>query len=89
MTTADFDARLNAMKAEIDRLPEEHRSRLRELAAATRSRHETVKRNFEEITTSLDEMRLATKYMAFDLEATRRENRELQSRLKAMEHGEE
>ncbi|MHC4432457.1 MAG: hypothetical protein ACYS14_01625 [Planctomycetota bacterium] len=50
---------------------------LASLAKRIRSNHRQLKASLERLQTSLDNLRLVTKYRVFDLEATRRENARL------------
>jgi hypothetical protein len=46
-----------------------------------RNKHKILKENLDRLQESLDNLRLVTKYRAFDLEATRRENAYLRKLL--------
>ncbi|MEO1007348.1 MAG: transcriptional regulator [Planctomycetota bacterium] len=81
MNDQDFHARLSSLLTKINELPEGERDRLQELADQTKSRHDRVKKAIGEMQESLDYLRLSVKYLVFDLEATRRENRYLRSML--------
>jgi len=81
MKDETFEGKLSKLVAEIATLPENEREKLESLARETRERHEQLKRTFSSMQESLDFIRLATKYMIFDLEATRRENAELRKLL--------
>jgi len=76
-----FSARLSDLMGQIEQLPSPAREELHRLAEETRSRHERMKRTLGELQESLDYLRLSTKYLVFDLEATRRENRYLRRLL--------
>lgn len=76
-----FNARLSDLMGQIDHLPSPAREELHRLAEETRSRHERMKRTLGDLQESLDYLRLSTKYLVFDLEATRRENRYLRRLL--------
>jgi len=81
MKDETFEGKLSKLVAEIATLPKNEREKLESLAKETRERHEQLKRTFSSMQESLDFIRLATKYMIFDLEATRRENAELRKLL--------
>lgn len=81
MDEAEFQKRLSELVAEIERLPEGERDRLRQLAAETKDRHEQIKKSVQGLQESIDFLRLGIKYMLFDLEATRRENQYLRKML--------
>lgn len=76
-----FSARLSDLMGQIEHLPSPAREELHRLAEETRSRHERMKRTLGDLQESLDYLRLSTKYLVFDLEATRRENRYLRRLL--------
>lgn len=76
-----FQAKLAELVAEIGTLPEDERAKLEVLANETRQRHEKLKQTVSSLQESLDYLRLAIKYLLFDLEATRRENGYLRKML--------
>lgn len=51
------------------------------LADRVRNNHRQLKESLEKLQSSLDNLRLVTKYRVFDLEATRRENARLRKLL--------
>lgn len=69
-----FQVRFNDLLARINKLPEEQRGRLEQLASETRNRRERIQQSINELQESIDGLRLSVKYLVFDLEATRREN---------------
>lgn len=69
-----FQTRMNELLGKINELPREHRARLEALAEETRDRRERIQSSIGELQESIDYLRLAVKYLVFDLEATRREN---------------
>ncbi len=82
--------------SEVDRLidliqsgniSEEKKAELLKLREETRQRHKTLKDTLRQLQDSLDTLRLCTKYMLFDLEATKREVKYLKKLLN--EGGEE
>ena len=77
MTEKDFQDRLNVLMNKIADLPEADREKLENLADETRDRHGRMKKTIGELQESLDYLRLSVKYLVFDLEATRRENKYL------------
>lgn len=81
MDEQKFNARLSDLMGQIEQLPSPAREELRRLAEETKSRHERMKRTLGDLQESLDYLRLSTKYLVFDLEATRRENRYLRRLL--------
>ncbi|MEN1704662.1 MAG: hypothetical protein AAGJ54_03995 [Planctomycetota bacterium] len=79
MNDSDFQTKLNGLLSQIDDLPENAQPQLRELAEETRQRHTRMKKTLAELQESLDHLRMTVKYLVFDLEATRRENKYLRS----------
>ena len=76
-----FQKKLGELVAEIDTLPEEERQRLTLLAEETKQRHRDLKKTVNTLHESIDFLRLSIKYLLFDLEATRRENKYLRQML--------
>jgi hypothetical protein len=81
MDEAAFQKKLAELVAQIETLPEGERERLRELAAETQQRHEQIRNSVRNLQESIDFLRVGIKYLLFDLEATRRENRQLRKML--------
>lgn len=81
MNDQDFQNKLGELLDQIEQLPESQRPKLEELAHETRRRHERMRQTLSELQESLDYLRLSVKYLVFDLEATRRENKYLRSLL--------
>ena len=77
----EFRATLDALLSEIDTLPVAERERLREFADATRRRQDQLRQTVEKLQETLDFLRLSIKYLVFDVEATKRENRYLRKLL--------
>ncbi|KAA0217345.1 MAG: transcriptional regulator [Leptolyngbya sp. PLA3] len=88
MNDQDFQAKLAELLEQIEQLPADQRPKLEELAEETRRRHQRMRQTLSELQESLDYLRLSVKYLVFDLEATRRENRYLRSLL-SKEDGQE
>jgi len=78
-----FQTKLAELMSEISTLPVGERRKLEELAEATRSRHNKLKKTVSDLQESLDYLRLSIKYLMFDLEATRRENNYLRKMLES------
>jgi len=76
-----FQKKLNELVKEIDSLPAAEREKLALLAAKTKQRHQELKKTVTSLHESIDFLRLAIKYLLFDLEATRRENGYLRKML--------
>lgn len=85
MDNQDFQAKLAHLMNQIDTLPESEQSDLRKLADETQNRHNRMKKTMGDLQESLDSLRLTVKYLVFDLEATRRENRFLRALIDAEE----
>lgn len=81
MNDQTFHAKLQELLNRIGDLPDDQRPHLEQLAAETHSRHERMKKTLGELQESLDYLRLTVKYLVFDLEATRRENKYLRELL--------
>ncbi len=81
MDEKTFHDKLTSLMGQISTLPEAERAKLTELAEQTRQRHLKLKKTVGELQESLDYLRLSIKYLVFDLEATRRENKYLRKML--------
>ncbi len=81
MNEETFQRKLAELIAEIGSLPANERDKLELLAAQTRERHKQLKETVSSLQESIDFVRLAIKYLLFDLEATRRENTQLRKLL--------
>ncbi len=74
MNENDFQQKLGDLMANIAHLPTEKRQHIEQLAEETKARRAKMQATIRSLQESLDHLRLSIKYMAFDLEATRREN---------------
>lgn len=81
MDESSFKQQLSDLVSEINLLPETERQKLSLLAEQTRQRHEEIKKTVGSLHESIDFLRLSIKYLLFDLEATRRENKHLRKML--------
>ncbi len=81
MNEETFQKKLAELVKEIGTLPEAERAKLEILANETRERHRKLKQTVSNLQESIDFLRLSIKYMLFDLEATRRENKQLRTML--------
>jgi hypothetical protein len=79
MNEQDFQAKMAELLGQIKELPEDERPELEKLANETSQRHDRMKKTLGELQESLDQLRLTVKYLVFDLEATRRENKYLRA----------
>lgn len=84
MDSRKLDEKLAQLMDEIKDLPLDEQARLRDLAGETKARQEKMRQTISELTESLDYLRLSVKYLVFDLEATRRENKYLREMLEAL-----
>lgn len=75
----EFQVKLADLISQANGLPEEQRAALMKMATDTKARHEAVRKTMAELQEAIDYLRLSTKYLVFDLEATRRENAHLRS----------
>lgn len=83
MDISAFETRVYELLNEINDLPADQSKKLLSLAQKTRLHSQKHANNLRD---SLDQLRLTVKYLLFDLEATRRENKYLR---KMLEHSEE
>lgn len=86
MQDKDFQAQFDKLLERINDLPEHERVRLQDLAGETKDRHERMRKTISDLQESLDYLRVSVKYLVFDLEATRRENKQLRSLLDGNDH---
>lgn len=75
MGSENFQQKLNDLVKEIDHLPAVEQERLRNLAKDAQQRQTRMKSMIDNLTENLDYLRLSVKYLVFDLESTRRENK--------------
>ncbi len=81
MNEETFQQKLAELVAEIDSLPNQERDKLMILVRETQERHEKIRESVGKAQEGLDFLRLSIKYLLFDLEATRRENKQLRKML--------
>ena len=87
MDEATFQSKLAELMGEISTLPKAEREKLTNLAAQTQKRHQKLRKTVSDLQESLDYLRVAIKYIVFDLEATRRENRYLRDMIEQDQSG--
>lgn len=87
MNEQDFKSKMAELLGQINDLPAEERPALERLAAETQNRHERMKKTLRDLQESLDHLRLTVKYLVFDLEATRRENKYLRGLIDSQNDG--
>ena len=87
MDETTFQKRLAELLSEIASLPASERTKLELLVADTKKRHEQLRASASNVQESLDYLRVAIKYLLFDLEATRRENSYLRKMLQRHQEG--
>jgi hypothetical protein len=85
MDLSVFETRLNELLDEINNLPAEQSKKLLSLAQKTKPYNQKPSQSTDALHNSLDHLRLTIKYLLFDLEATRRENRYLRKILENRE----
>ncbi|MGP1272062.1 MAG: hypothetical protein ACTS22_01890 [Phycisphaerales bacterium] len=81
MSQHDFQTQFQKLIEKIQELPSDQRGNLENLAAETKDRHDRMKKTIADLQESLDYLRVSVKYLVFDLEATRRENKQLRDML--------
>jgi septal ring factor EnvC (AmiA/AmiB activator) len=81
MDQESFQKKLSELVAEIGTLPASERAKLEEMAKDTNNKREEIRATVANLQESLDQLRLAIKYLLFDLEATKRENENLRRLL--------
>lgn len=81
MPQDDFQAQFQKLLEKIQELPADQRGNLENLASETKDRHQRMKKTISDLQESLDYLRVSVKYLVFDLEATRRENKQLRGML--------
>jgi len=85
MNESDIQKKLGELMGEISTLPPTERAKLEKLAEQTnidrQATHERLRKTVSSLQESLDYLRLSIKYLVFDLEATRRENKYLRRML--------
>ena len=81
MDDRSFQAKLNELVEEIGSIPAKERQKLIMLVDKSQKNHNKIKKSVASLQESLDYLRVTIKYMIFDLEATRRENKYLRKLL--------
>jgi len=81
MDEAALREKVGQLLSEVHRVPMVGVGEMPALVADTEVRVSTMKREMAALEDSLDHVRLAIKYLVFDLEATKRENRLLKEML--------
>jgi len=84
MDISAFETRLSELLNEINDLPAEQSKKLLSLALKSKFYNHKLNEN-DGLQNSLDQLRLTIKYLLFDLEATRRENKYLRKMLESSE----
>jgi len=83
MDETTFKQKLHELIGEIERLPAPQQQVLKDLATQTQEQHRKLAATAKSVAEALDYLRLHIKYLVFDLEATRRENRYLRKMLES------
>lgn len=81
MNESDLQRKLGELMGEISTLPPAERAKLEKAADENIDRQERLRKTVNSLQESLDYLRLSIKYLVFDLEATRRENKYLRRML--------
>ena len=81
MDEMTFQQKMQELMARIKELPESTSAPAMNSAEAVTTRRNRIQASVGELQESLDYLRLSVKYLVFDLEATRRENRYLRRLL--------
>ena len=81
MTKNKFRTCLNDFTQQINCLPEAERQRLMEMVEETNERRDRAHAATAALGDAIGSLRLSAQYLAFDLEATRREKAQLQAIL--------
>jgi hypothetical protein len=76
-----FAHKLNEIVSEFGSIPAPEKEKLVILARKSQESHQKLKQSMEQLQSSLDYLRVSVKYILFDLEATRRENKQLRKLL--------
>ncbi len=77
MDEQSFQDKFADLMSRIQKLPDNERRRLEHIAEEARRRRRCLQASVAQLQDSLDHLRLTIKYLVFDLEATRRENKYL------------
>ncbi len=89
MDEATFQTKLAELMQEISTLPKAEREKLAAMAEKTQQSHQKLRKTVTDLQESMDYLRVAIKYLVFDLEATRRENQYLRDLLDREATGDE
>jgi len=81
MDSSELEKQLNELVNELGATPQSRRDKIVQLTRRTRQSRKKLDRSLAELQSSLDYLRVAVKYMMFDIEATRRENKYLRKLL--------
>lgn len=81
MDEAAFQEQLSELLLEIQKYPELERRKVGDASGTVSDKRKRLRSSIESLQNSLDYLRLAIKYLTFDLEATKRENRVLRRML--------
>ena len=74
MDEAAFEQQISELLVEIQKFPELEKKKLDQLGVTAAAQQDKLRRSVVSLQNSLDYLRLSIKYLAFDLEATKREN---------------
>ena len=85
MDKSDLERQLNELVNEIGSIPEPRRNKIILLARRAKESRDKLRKSMDDLQNSLDYLRICIKYMTFDIEATRRENKYLRKLLEDKE----
>lgn len=85
MDEPTFEKELNALVKELGATPSTQPKKLIELAKEAKGCHKELEKSMNGLQESLDYLRVCIKYMMFDVEATRRENKYLRKMIEGNE----
>ena len=81
MDESKLEDKLKELAKEFGGMADPQHKKLAMLAKQARESHKQLQKSVNTLQESLDYLRICIKYQLFDLEATRRENKELRRRL--------
>ena len=77
MDEATFEKKLDDLVNQINSIPEPQKKKIILLARQSHKSHKELKKSMNNLQDSLDYLRVCVKYLLFDIEATKRENKYL------------
>ena len=89
MKEDEFQKQIDALKNKIQTLPLSDQVKMREMIQRTSNQRSELSSVLESMKEKLQYLSLTVKYMAFDLESTKRENQKLRDTLHKYGHGDD